>query len=75
MYDKFISSVIVLKPEHLNNINSYLINVHKILENNFSHFEIILVNNCMHRDIRELTNDLGKNIKEILELLIFLEKY
>ena len=25
MYDKFISSVIVLKPEHLNNINSYML--------------------------------------------------
>ena len=51
MFDKFISSVIVLKPEYLNNINSYLINVHKILENNFSHFEIMLVNNCVTKDV------------------------
>jgi len=64
MHDKFISAVILLKSEYLKDINSYLINVHKILENNFSHFEIILVNNCMHQDIRELTNDLEKNIKK-----------
>ena len=64
MYDKFISSVIVLKPEHLNNINSYLINVHKILENNFSHFEIILVNNCVTQDVNELTDDLEQKIKK-----------
>ena len=64
MHNKFISAIILLKSEYLKDINSYLINVHKILENNFTHFEIILVNNCMHRYIRELTNDLGKNIKK-----------
>ena len=62
--EKFISVVILLKLECLKNINSYLIKVHKVLKNNFSHFEIILVNNCVHPDIRELTNELAKNIKK-----------
>ena len=64
IHDKFISVVILLKLEYLKNINAYLIKVHNVLKNNFSHFEIILVNNCVHPDIRELTNELAKNIKK-----------
>mgnify|MGYP005820938687 CR=1 FL=1 len=41
MHDKFISVVILLKSEYLENVNPFLIKVHKILKNNFSHFIII----------------------------------
>ena len=66
MHNKFISVVILLKSEYLKNVNPFLIKVHKILKNNFSHFEIILVNNCVHPDIRELTNELSQKVKRLI---------
>ena len=69
MHNKFISVVILLKSEYLENVNPFLIKVHKILKNNFSHFEIILVNNCVHPDIRELTNELSQKVKKDITVI------
>jgi dolichol-phosphate mannosyltransferase len=69
MHNKFISVVILLKSEYLKNVNPFLIKVHKILKNKFSHFEIILVNNCVHPDIRELTNELSQKVKKDIAVI------
>ena len=69
MHNKFISVVILLISEYLKNVNPFLIKVHKILKNKFSHFEIILVNNCVHPDIRELTNELSQKVKKDIAVI------
>lgn len=59
----FISVVsLVIRDEEIT--KSFLKNVHAVLKENFSDYEIILVNNKLHKDLRPITKGLDQDIKK-----------
>lgn len=59
----FISVVsLVIRDEVA--LKSYLKNVHAVLKENFSDYEIILINNDLHKDIRPITQEIEQDIKK-----------
>jgi dolichol-phosphate mannosyltransferase len=63
MYSSFISVVGLMAPDE-KLVNKYLVNVHKVLRENFSDYEIILVNNRVFTDVKKVTAGLDKDIRK-----------
>jgi hypothetical protein len=64
----FISVVCLVVPnEEL--ISRFLVNVHKVLKDNFSDYEIILVNNKIYKDIRPITRGLDQDIRKDVSVI------
>ncbi len=68
MYNTFISVVALLNSDE-KVINDYLVNVYKILKENFNYFEIIFINNGVNIDMGNATKDLDKDIKKNITLI------
>jgi len=73
MYSSFISVVGLMVPDQ-DLVNKYLVNVHKVLRENFSDYEIILVNNRVFTDVKKITSGLDKDIRKDITV-INLSKY
>lgn len=70
MHNSFISIVGVLNsPEDVDRLPQYLSNLHKVLTENFSDFEIILVNNTFRRNFDDKINQLPAALKQNIFLL------
>lgn len=58
---------LIIRNEEL--VNAYLKNVHKVLKENFSDYEIILVNNKTYTDFRPIVKDLDQDIKKDVSVI------
>jgi polyisoprenyl-phosphate glycosyltransferase len=64
----FISVVSLVVPDE-ELINKFLVNVHSVLKENFSDYEIILVNNKAYKDIRPITKGLDQDIRKDVSVI------
>lgn len=69
MYNTFISVVSLLVPDE-GYISRYLQNVHNVLKENFSYYEIILINNGLDTDlVKKATVSLAEDLKKNITIL------
>jgi hypothetical protein len=69
MYNAFISVVALVYPEE-KYISRYLLNIHRVLKENFKYYEIILVNNGLDTGVvKKATVHLAEEIKKDITIL------